>query len=184
MCACPRGGYHVSWRRAGWLRAFLGGDLQGAWEKFSPDVRKLFGSVEGLRSFRNPLTSGFGTETELLDEKMEKVDGADLYVRRSRWSSSDAPIVLRLAIGADGQIIGFEVKAEPTLADSRFLQYQTRAKFRLPFEGEWFVVWGGRTLEQNYHAADRAQRFAMDVLIYRDGASHQGDPHALESYHC
>lgn len=46
------------------------------------------------------------------------------------------------------------------------------------------MVWGGRTLEQNYHAADDAQRFAIDVLVYRDGVTHRGEPQKLESYYC
>src|SRR5690606_4811284 len=69
-------------------------------------------------------------------------------------------------------------------AESRFLDYRTKANLHLPFEGKWYVVWGGRTLEQNYHAADRAQRFAMDMLISRDGATHSGDGTQLENYYC
>ena len=46
------------------------------------------------------------------------------------------------------------------------------------------MFWGGRTIEQNYHAADKAQRFAYDFLIRRDGASHIGDPSKLENYLC
>ena len=55
---------------------------------------------------------------------------------------------------------------------------------RLPFEGEWFVFWGGRELKQNYHAANRNQRFAYDFVMHRDGKSHQGDGLALGDYYC
>jgi len=120
----------------------------------------------------------------VLEEKVEPRDGIETYVRTARWSRSEAPILTELGIAPNGTVVSFLVRAQPTLAESRFLDYQTRTPLRLPFEGEWFVVWGGRTLEQNYHAADRAQRFAADLVIYRNGSSHRSEPQALESYYC
>lgn len=164
--------------------AFLAGDMAETWEDLSPDVRGLFGSPEGLETFRGQLTASFGEEAEILTEKVEPGQGAETYVRSARWTGSKAPILVELGIVPDGTVVSFTVRPQPVLADSRFLDYQTKTPLRLPFEGEWFVVWGGRTLEQNYHAADRAQRFATDLLIYRDGLTHKGDPQVLDSYLC
>ena len=55
---------------------------------------------------------------------------------------------------------------------------------QLPFEGEWYVFWGGRTPEQNYHVVSRSQRFSYDMLVMRDGKSHVNDGKALTDYHC
>ncbi|MCB1163061.1 M23 family metallopeptidase, partial [bacterium] len=41
--------------------------------------------------------------------------------------------------------------------------------------GEWFVAWGGRTLEENYHASTRDQRFALDLLVMDGDATHVDD---------
>lgn len=164
--------------------AFLDGDLTSVWETLSPEMQQLFGTIEDLRAFREGLLTSFGEETEILDEKVETGNGVETYSRTSRWSRSEAPIGAQLGIAGDGSVASLLVKPQPVLADSRFLDYQTKTPLRLPFEGEWFVVWGGRTLEQNYHAADRAQRFAIDVLIYREGATHGGEPQVLESYYC
>src|SRR3546814_13403251 len=71
-----------------------------------------------------------------------------------------------------------------TLFRSPYLDYQTKARLRLPFEGEWYVVWGGHDIEQNYHAATPGQRFAYDLLKIVDGSSHRGDGSALEDYYC
>lgn len=84
----------------------------------------------------------------------------------------------------DRGISGFQVKPAPVLAPSRFLDYETRTPLRLPFDGEWYVVWGGRTLEENYHAADVAQRFAFDAVIVRGGSTHSGEASDLDNYHC
>lgn len=90
-------------------------------------------------------------------------------------------LVLRIAASASA--------AEPapgpprTEAPSRFLDYQTKADLRLPFEGEWYVFWGGRTLAENHHARDRGQRFAYDFVVLKDGKTHEGDGSRLEQYH-
>jgi hypothetical protein len=35
----------------------------------------------------------------------------------------------------------------------------------LPFTGEWYVVWGGDTIELNYHVENMAQKNAFDFVI-------------------
>ena len=42
-------------------------------------------------------------------------------------------------------------------------------KLALPFKGEWDVVWGGDTREQNHHYDVEAQKYAFDILIRDPG---------------
>jgi hypothetical protein len=90
------------------------------------------------------------------------------------------------ALAADGTVAGFLVRPQgppqPQEAPSQDLGYRTKTPLRLPFTGEWFVVWGGRTVAENYHAATRDQRFAYDLVILRGGKSHAGDGSANEQY--
>jgi len=63
-------------------------------------------------------------------------------------------------------------------ASTRFLDYQTKTQLLLPFNGEWYVYWGGRTVGQNQHAMMSDKRFAYDFLILRQGSSgHSSEPH-------
>jgi murein DD-endopeptidase MepM/ murein hydrolase activator NlpD len=96
-------------------------------------------------------------------------------------------INVQLAFDAQGKVAGLffkpaEAPAEP--APTRFADYQTKTNLRLPFDGEWFVFWGGRTREQNYHVIARDQRFAYDILIMRDGSTHSGDAKVAANYYC
>src|SRR3546814_20811265 len=95
---------------------------------------------------------------------------------------------MQWAVDDAGKVAGFFVRpkpgAKPQAAPSPYLDYQTKARLRLPFEGEWYVVWGGHDIEQNYHAATPGQRFAYDLLKIVDGSSHRGDGSALEDSYC
>jgi murein DD-endopeptidase MepM/ murein hydrolase activator NlpD len=62
---------------------------------------------------------------------------------------------------------------------------RTKSKMRLPFDGKWFVVWGGDTKEQNYHIENRAQRNAFDFLMKDEsGKSFKTDGKTNEDYYC
>jgi hypothetical protein len=82
---------------------------------------------------------------------------------------------------------GFQVTPEVVRpAPSRYLDYATKTELRLPFApgDAWFVFWGGRAVEQNYHAAYSDQRFAYDLLAMQDGRTHAGEGKKNEDYHC
>ena len=70
------------------------------------------------------------------------------------------------------------------VAPSDYLDYQTIAELELPFNDEWFVFWGGRTLEENYHASLIDQRFAIDVVQIENGSSFMGNGTQNEDYYC
>jgi len=68
--------------------------------------------------------------------------------------------------------------------DTRFAEYRTKTKLFLPFDGEWYVFWGGRTVGQNRHAKVQCQRFAYDFLVLRQGKSSGGSGEANTDYYC
>jgi hypothetical protein len=69
-------------------------------------------------------------------------------------------------------------------AATPYLNYQTQTELSLPFTGEWYVYWGGRSIAQNYHSAYRDQRFAYDFMILRNGKSHSRTGEDNSDYFC
>ena len=65
-----------------------------------------------------------------------------------------------------------------------YLDYQTVAELELPFNHDWFVVWGGRTLEENYHASLGDQRFASDIVQIENGTTFTASGTQNENYYC
>lgn len=72
----------------------------------------------------------------------------------------------------------------PDAADSAYLNYQTKTELELPFNEEWWVFWGGRSVEENYHAALREQRFALDIVQRINGSTHTSNGSKNEDYYC
>jgi hypothetical protein len=163
---------------------FLARDLESLWGAMTPEMQEGLGSIEAFRDFRNELDAAFGEEVGPVSEETINTQGIDIYVRRAPWSKSSAPLLMQWTFDQEGRISGFFVRESPQVADSSFMEYETKASLRLPFGGDWFVFWGGREFEQNYHAADKGQRFAYDFLVQRDGKSYSGDPSRPENYYC
>lgn len=65
-----------------------------------------------------------------------------------------------------------------------FLNYQTKTELELPFENEWYIFWGGRSVIQNQHFVNRHERYAMDILQTVNGRSFTGDGTNNEDYYC
>lgn len=164
--------------------AFLAGELEPIWEDMSAQMQSGLGSLENFIAFRDQLTTDLGEEDVVLDEQTTTEGEFSVYLRAARWTQMETPVLMQWAFDAQGQIAGFFVRPQPIAAESAYLDYETEADLRLPFDGDWYVFWGGRDIEDNYHAADPAQRFASDFVVHENGQSYSGDPQRLENYHC
>lgn len=163
---------------------FLLGDVDAIWSASTPEMQEAFGTVGKLAVLHDDLMADFGAEATILSERTDEQAGYVVYTRVSRWTQAPAPMELIIALDGQERIAGFFIRPQPVAEPSQFLDYETKATLRLPIDGDWFVYWGGRDIEDNYHAVDGGQRFAIDLLIMRDGLSHSGDPSSLASYHC
>lgn len=161
--------------------------LDGLWQRMTPQMQQVFGTVETFRGLPGQVAAQLGEETAVVEESVARQAGLLVYQRISRFSKVDAEVVTAWTFDGDGRIAGFVVRprqGERKAVDSPHTDYQLQSRLRLPFEGDWFVFWGGRTIEQNYHAIDRGQRFALDFLVLEDGTSHTGEGSRLDQYHC
>ena len=59
----------------------------------------------------------------------------------------------------------------------------SQVRFRLPLDGPITVAWGGGSVATNYHVVAPDQRWAYDLLVTRDGATHRGDGSKLKDYY-
>ena len=161
------------------------GDPGPLWTRFDDTMRGAMRDSANFARLMSGIHGQVGAIDSVLSEEAVRERGFWVYRARCRFSKAPQPARLVIAFAANGRIGGLSVQPDERKPfPSKFLDYQTRTRLSPPFEGEWFVFWGGRTLEQNHHAGSRSQRFAHDVTIMKDGRTYAGDGKKLEDYHC
>lgn len=172
---------------------FYGGDIERLGPHFAPEFIRQVGGLDALRAFHREIVTELGTETKLIDERVEERDGLRAYVRSVEYERAQAPFVVLWAFDEKDRVVGFMIVSEDRLpaqslaqraAPTEFLDYETKTPLYLPFYDEWFVFWGGRTIGENYHAVATDQRFAYDFLVLRGGRTYIGSGTSNEHYHC
>jgi len=139
-----------------------------------PETQKFFASVKG--GYKNIV------ERELVRYQ----SGAAIYKTRCERGT----FVLTLTIDTNNKISGLYIRPYTAIEHPEIeppKMERTKTRFILPFNGEWTLVWGGDTPEQNYHAAGhQSQKHAMDVVIkdekgksYRTSGTNNDDFYAF-----
>ena len=168
--------------------AFYDKRIDDVWGRMDQNMQTALKSRDALAAFREQIDVQLGSERAVLEETVNTEAGVNVYRRRARFEKYPGVVLVQWALAADGQVAGFLIAPDQSApqppAPSAHLQYQTKTTLRLPFEDEFLVFWGGRTVEQNYHATNANQRFAYDLVIVRDGKSHAGEGRRNDDYFC
>ncbi|HEX9301798.1 MAG TPA: M23 family peptidase, partial [Casimicrobiaceae bacterium] len=161
---------------------FQRGETAAIFARMTPPMRETAGSAEDLKRFGEQVVAEAGPERTVLTEGETVVGRYRTYRRLARHARAARPILTEWVFDGELAIVGFIMKPEPVAAPSQYLDYQTHSRLRLPFDGAWYVFWGGRTVEQNYHVVVRDQRFAYDFVIVTAGRTHDGDGSRVADY--
>ena len=158
-----------------WAHKFYERDTEALWNQFTQEMQSSMKSKEGLDAYRDTFEGWRGTESQVLDERVERLSPNAIYVRLATFEHSSTHRAMRIEFDESGKIFDFTIKAAEQEKEARtsYLEYVTRTALRLPFEGEWYVVWGGRTIGQNVHASIRDQRFAYDFVVVENNKSYR-----------
>jgi hypothetical protein len=121
----------------------------------------------------------------LIDERalpMGPSMGTSSYGAVYEWGN--ALLAINSAFDEDGKVIGLTPVMQVPLPPDPAGDVDVATTFQVPFDGAWMVVWGGESEFRNYHSPVPQQRFAHDIVIWRDGATYSGDGTQNEQYHC
>ncbi|MBL8924458.1 MAG: M23 family metallopeptidase [Myxococcaceae bacterium] len=137
------------------------------WRTASASLKSQVKDEAGLRALVNQVRNGVGAEVRVITESMVDRDGGTLYRRVSAVTNWARGMELELAFDPAGAFTGLiarpAVKDAPTIAGL----HKTQTPLRLPFDGQWFVLWGGRKYDDNRHTPVPDMRYAMDVFIVK-----------------
>lgn len=96
-----------------WLYA---GDYGRLWERFTPELRRDFGSVDSLGVFARRTLEQLGDELGPASERVAPAADQTIYTRTASFARAAGPMMLQWTIDAGGMISGFFLRPVP--ADS------------------------------------------------------------------
>ncbi|PYQ31626.1 MAG: M23 family peptidase [Acidobacteria bacterium] len=165
-------------------KAVIAGDYAGATRNFNAEMMKGLPPEILKQVYEQQIAPNVGAFESAGDATSEKLGSVTVVTIPAKFEKG--PVSIVVAFDAEGKVGGlfFRPGRAPEPAPTRFADYQTKTRLQLPFDDQWFVFWGGRTVQQNYHVIAKDQRFAYDILIMRDGKSHEGDDKVLANYYC
>ena len=97
------------------------------------------------------------------------------------WLDDRRKKALSVYFGPDDMIHMLTIKPFTVFQD--YGKSVSDISYSMPINEEWMVFWGGDNEFINYHYVYGSQRYAYDLLIIKDGTTHQGDPTQNESYY-
>jgi murein DD-endopeptidase MepM/ murein hydrolase activator NlpD len=140
-------------------------ELAGLHARMTPDLLEEAGSLSDLEAFRDRVDELAGTEAAVLAEDTFSADGIGYYRRTVTFDGTDEVMAVQWGYRDGDAIADFFIRPiEPGTS----VEYRTRTTLRLPFDGAWYVTSGGRTVEDNQHGRDYANRFAYDIVYASD----------------
>ncbi len=106
----------------------------------------------------------------------------DLRVYTSEHAWGPSTLVMAVALGRDGTIVGVDQRWQASLPPDPTTDFTSDTEFRLPFDGVWWVSGGGPTEVQNHHVVAPSQRHGYDIVVWKSGGNHRGDGSRNEDY--
>ncbi len=160
------------------------GDTGALWAEAGPSMRRQVGGLDGLVTLARKVKGDFGEELRIGSEAVQERGGITVYTRLSIVSLYARGVELQWTWDATGLLLAVSVRPAVTQAPSPYLSTTIKTRLRLPFEGTWNVLWGGRTWEDNPHSSVNDQRFALDLFVWKGSGSFEGDGTKNEQYFC
>ena len=163
---------------------FLSGDLPALWARAAPSMKRQFGTSENLNAFFKKVKNDFGAELRVGGERTSERGNQTVYTRLSVFSLFARGVELELRWDSSGQLTFLSARPAVTESPSPHEKTVPKTRLRLPVDGVWNVLWGGRTWEDNRHAAVADQRFALDLLIWKGPGTFEGDGSKNSQFWC
>lgn len=163
-------------------------DAATLWTAFDSGMRSAMKDSASFVGMLGAIVGQTGAVEKVLSEKAVADRGLRIYLADVRCKTMAETGTLMFAFDSTGHVSGMFIRPQKPAPRreyaSAYTKRHTLARLRLPFDGEWTVIWGGHSIEQNYHAMTRDQRFAHDLVMLKNGSSHKGDGRKLTDYYC
>ncbi|MGB5360676.1 MAG: peptidoglycan DD-metalloendopeptidase family protein [Eudoraea sp.] len=153
---------------------FNSGDYDGIYDLYDAGMKNAYTNMETRNFFENNINRLTGEIKSMQFYTLQ--EGAHVYRVVFDKSVADLTVTLSPQNKINGLLI-----SRPKPLGIPILE-RNITFMSLPFNGEWFVYWGGVTEADNYHVREVTQQYAYDILKVENGTSYDADPLLNESY--
>ncbi|MDR2116697.1 MAG: peptidoglycan DD-metalloendopeptidase family protein [Planctomycetaceae bacterium] len=144
-------------------------------QTFSPEMQKAL-PLEATVKFFADLKSQVGniTKWEFIKE------GQTIFSYKTTFEKGE--FIIDLSINNLSKISGLFIRQ--SVKDVFPIIERNKTELILPFTDEWYIVWGGDTIDLNYHIENKAQKNAFDfVVIGENGKTYKTNGLINEDYY-
>ncbi|MYL58127.1 peptidoglycan DD-metalloendopeptidase family protein [Virgibacillus halodenitrificans] len=152
--------------------------LDGDYEQIYTHLSKPFQNEISLKQFKKTGKNfNQGVEAYYLLSELPLTEDTVQYV----WADNQETKGMVAVVDKNQVITGMRILPLETFqeTDNRY----TKTVFQQPFDGDWFVFWGGTNKLVNYHYEHKNQRYAYDLIKMIDNQSYKGDSSKNDSYY-
>jgi murein DD-endopeptidase MepM/ murein hydrolase activator NlpD len=173
------------------VSSFSVGDVAQIRRKMTLDLRARL-SLASLTAASEQLREQFGQPMGILEEHTHTEDDLRWYSGLVLYGTAGGrarltPVLYQFAYSPQGSIARLLVREHWFIEtiDPPADDYVPITRFHFPSRGEYTVLHGGRTRAQNYHHPHRAQRFAWDLVVKKNGRQRPpGSRKTNDSFYC
>ncbi|MBD3258685.1 peptidoglycan DD-metalloendopeptidase family protein [candidate division GN15 bacterium] len=159
------------------VESFNAGDYNSLRRDFNDDMAAALPTGQTVQFFGTVMAEA-GSITDVGEPTFPMPSVAEYPITCER-----SLFTLQVALDADDKVAGLRLK--PRHEEPPDVPAQNQVSLRLPFDGRWYVYWGGDTEDVNYHVHTPNQRHAFDMVIVDDrGSTHSGDGSSNKDYYC
>ncbi len=147
------------------------------WSEAGPGLKQQLGSEANVKGFAAKLQRDFGKELRVISEGLSFDEDSEVttYRRVAAFTNWARGVEIELTLDDHGKLMGVSARPASKEAPTTYGTHKARTPLRLPFEGQWYVLWGGRSWQNNRHSAVPDQRYALDLLqLTKSGRTFEG----------
>jgi hypothetical protein len=166
-------------------QAVAGLDAAQLWAKRGPGLERQFGSEQRLLAFLKKVASDFGQVVRISSDSVSPLPkGGSRYTMQVAVTHWARGMQFELLTDDEGRLVRLAAQPAHQAVPSPHLEKLPQTELRVPFSGNWSVLWGGLTWEDNRHASVPDMRFALDLLAYAGKRTFTGTGTRNTDYVC
>ncbi len=152
---------------------------------FTPGMKKQT-TESKISTISKQVSEKLGTPGETLSESFLPGLGAPvtIYNRTTRYSKVKVPVMLTMVLNGAGELADFQIQPVQYPQRDEYSDYQDSTKLRLPFNGSWIVMQGGRAVYDNNFAASDDNRYTVSFMNVKDGMAYENTGRKNTDYFC